>query len=155
MRLTPLWNLCARMSTAAFHTFSGAAIVYDTTEPYSFSNITQHIEAVRRSLPPYAELFLIGAKSDLTSERKVTFKEADIFATKNNLSLFETSSKTNSGVHEAFSRIAELIVERFEIGTFDPSTLVVPAFTDKMQANSAEKTVTILRPNWSLLCCWL
>jgi len=132
----------------------GAAIVYDTTEPYSFSNIPQQVDNVRRCLPPYAELFLIGAKSDLTEERKVTFKEADIFATKNNLSLFETSSKTNSGVQGTFCRITESIVERFEIGTFDPSTLVVPALANKVQVNG-EVTRGIVRPNWSLMCCWL
>jgi len=138
-----------------YQSCQGAAIVYDTTEPYSFSNIPQQIETLRRCLPPYAELFLIGAKNDLTSERKVTFKEADIFATKNNLSLFETSSKTNSGVEGTFRRITELIVERFEIGTFDPSTLVVPVFNPNAKSGTGEGTGGIIRPNWSLLCCWL
>jgi len=156
---TPSMDQYKANVTNFYQACHGAIIVYDTTEPYSFSNISRHLDDVRRTLPPCAELFLVGAKSDLTQERKVTFKEADIFATKNNLSLFETSSKTNSGVQEAFNRIGELIVERFEVGTFDPSTLIVPMYSNtKTQTGGEMDAVTtnrVVRPNWSLLCCWL
>jgi len=149
-----------------YHSCHAAILVYDTTEQYSFQNIPDRIASVRRSLPPYAELFMIGTKCDCSGEhRKVKFKEADIFATKNNLSLFETSAKSGSGLSDAFARIAESVLQRYEIGTFDPSSWIVPAASsnkgqptgdndngltvDKSRITHGQVTL-----NWPFMCCW-
>lgn len=119
--------------------------MYDVTETYSFKNIHQYLEKLRLQLPPDGEILLIGAKTDFTNERKISFKEADEYAAKRTLSLFEISSKSNINVQNALNELVQRIVDKRQIGTFDPSTMII--------SDSVEKSKT--SPLWSLFCCWV
>jgi GTPase SAR1 family protein len=48
------------------------------------------------------KLFLVGNKSDLIEERKITREMAESVASKMGMTYFETSSKTGQGVSEMF-----------------------------------------------------
>ena len=54
---------------------------------------------------------LIGNKSDLEHERKVTFDEGRNFAKNNDLVFFECSALNSNGVEEAFMDAAREIYE--------------------------------------------
>ncbi len=54
---------------------------------------------------PNLPIILIGNKSDLKSERKISYEEALSLATKWNIPYIETSAKTRENVDKAFSEI--------------------------------------------------
>lgn len=56
------------------------------------------------------KLILVGNKSDLYTERVVPFKEAEEFASKNNLKYIEVSAKTGNNIVLLFERITEMMI---------------------------------------------
>ena len=68
---------------------------------------------------PNTVIFLIGNKSDLESQRDVTYEEAKQFADENGLMFIETSAKTGEGVEEAFLETARRIFSNIQDGSLD------------------------------------
>lgn len=68
---------------------------------------------------PNTVIFLIGNKSDLDSQRDVTYEEAKQFADENGLMFIETSAKTGDGVEEAFLETARRIFANIQDGSLD------------------------------------
>lgn len=68
---------------------------------------------------PNTVIFLIGNKSDLESQRDVTYEEAKQFADENGLMFIETSAKTGDGVEEAFLETARRIFSNIQDGSLD------------------------------------
>jgi len=68
---------------------------------------------------PNTVIFLIGNKSDLESQRDVTYEEAKAFAEENGLMFIETSAKTGEGVEEAFLETARRIFSNIQDGSLD------------------------------------
>ena len=50
---------------------------------------------------------LIGNKSDLESERQVSYEKANEYAKDNGMMYFETSAITDSGIEDAFTKFIE------------------------------------------------
>ena len=65
-------------------------------------------------------LILIGNKTDLASQRQVSFAEGESFANKNSMIFLETSAKTDSKVAEAFTKSASMVNAKINNGTIDP-----------------------------------
>lgn len=59
------------------------------------------------------QVFLFGNKSDLTKERVVTHKEAQDYASANNMIYKETSASIGVGVHDAFLQMAIRLETQF------------------------------------------
>lgn len=70
-------------------------ILFDITNKSSFNNITTWIERIRENSNIYGNkyypMLLLGNKSDLTSERRVLFSEANKYARDNKLLYLEVS----------------------------------------------------------------
>jgi Ras-related protein Rab-11A len=70
-------------------------ILFDITNKSSFNNITSWIERIRENSNIYGNkyypMLLLGNKSDLTSERRVLFSEANKYARDNKLLYLEVS----------------------------------------------------------------
>jgi GTPase KRas len=85
----------------------GFLLVFDITNRETFDSIKTHRENVLRvkgddhNLP----ILLVGNKSDLTSNRKVSTQEATSLANDWNIKYVETSAKTRDNVDKAFSEI--------------------------------------------------
>ncbi|CAF0819583.1 unnamed protein product [Rotaria sordida] len=80
----------------------GALAVFDLTKPESFDHITVWIEELHRHTPPDLPIVLVGNKSDLVDQRKVSRQQATALAEQLNISYMETSALNASNVEQAF-----------------------------------------------------
>ena len=98
------------VTTAYYKGAKGALIVYDITNSQSFQNIERWIKEVRDATDKEIKIILIGNKSDLEENRKVSAAEGQKLSDENNLSFFETSGKENLNVDTAFDNISNSVV---------------------------------------------
>jgi Ras-related protein Rab-1A len=97
-----------RTITSSYYRGANAVILcYDVTDKLSFSNINKWLEEVERFSLSKPILILCGTKTDLSSERKISFQEGLYYAEIKGMHFFETSSKNNSNIKEIFNVIAD------------------------------------------------
>ncbi|CAF3024419.1 unnamed protein product [Rotaria socialis] len=87
----------------------GALAVFDLTKPESFDHIITWIEELHRHTPSDVPIVLVGNKSDLVDQRKISREQATRLAEQLNISYLETSALTSSNVEQAFLTIVNSI----------------------------------------------
>ncbi|KAJ6235074.1 ras-related protein rab-2-a [Anaeramoeba flamelloides] len=75
-----------------------ALLVYDISNRRTFNHLGRWIEDVNLYSKKGIVIVLIGNKSDLDSERVISYEEGKKFADKNGLMFLETSAKTDNNV---------------------------------------------------------
>ena len=109
-----------RSITRSYYKNSACALlVYDISKKESFESIQSWIDDCKSSAPETVLMVLVGNKSDLTEERKVSEEEGREFAEKNGLLFFETSAKTGKNVEEVFTQSATLIAKKIKDNYYD------------------------------------
>ena len=109
-----------RSITRSYYKNSACALlVYDISKKESFESIQSWIEDCKNSAPETVLMVLVGNKSDLTEERKVSEEEGREFAEKNGLLFFETSAKTGENVKEVFQESTAEIAKRIKKGYYN------------------------------------
>jgi Ras-related protein Rab-1A len=97
-----------RTLTSTYYRGSGAVIIcYDISNRETFNSVGKWLEEAKmfsNSKPIY---ILCGTKSDLYSNRLVTYSEGELFAKLNGMIFFECSAKSNYNIEEIFNSIAE------------------------------------------------
>jgi len=86
---------------------SAAIIVYDITNPDSFTGAKSWVKELQRRGDPNVVIALAGNKADLESRRKVQFEEANSYAEENGILHLETSAKNANNVKALFVEIAK------------------------------------------------
>lgn len=86
---------------------SAAVIVYDITNPDSFSGAKSWVKELQRRGDPNVVIALAGNKADLESRRKVEFEEANAYAEENGILHLETSAKNANNVKALFVELAK------------------------------------------------
>ncbi|KAF3914201.1 hypothetical protein ABW20_dc0103842 [Dactylellina cionopaga] len=117
--MVQVWDNAADSTPAMLRRFVwkalGVFLVYDITNPDTFSSIPERLQAIRDTgkLKPAAKITILGNKSDLKdgSEFVVTTEEAKAFADKNGFFFAEVSALDGSGVVEAFQNVVAAIRE--------------------------------------------
>ncbi len=67
-------------------------------------------------------MVLVGNKSDLENQRKVTYEQGKALADKNGMLFFETSALTGTNVAKIFQDSAQEIINRMKSGMYDMSS---------------------------------
>ena len=86
---------------------AAAIVVYDITNPDSFSGAKSWVKELQRRGDPNVVIALAGNKADLESRRKVEFEEANAYAEENGILHLETSAKNANNVKALFVEIAK------------------------------------------------
>ncbi|KAK9704955.1 hypothetical protein RND81_07G022900 [Saponaria officinalis] len=95
-----------RAITSAYYRGAlGALLVYDTTKPTTFDNVSRWLKELRDHADANIVIMLIGNKTDLKHLRAVATEDAQSFAEKEGLSFIETSALEATNVEKAFQTI--------------------------------------------------
>jgi len=92
----------------------GIIVVYDVTNSETFGHVQPWLQAIERYACESVHKLLVGNKSDLASERKVSAEDAREFADQLNLGFLETSAKDATNVEAAFCKMASAIKEKLD-----------------------------------------
>jgi len=87
----------------------GIIVVYDCTEPDTFSNVKQWLHEIDRYATEGVNKLLVGNKSDLEAKKQVESATAQEFANSLGIPFLETSAKNSSNVEQAFMTMASEI----------------------------------------------
>ena len=93
------------IASAYYKGARGAIVVYDITSEDSFKNIDLWIEEVKSKAANNLQIMLIGNKSDLFADRKISKEKGIDKARSLNVFLFEASALDKTNVNEAFNRL--------------------------------------------------
>jgi len=99
----------------------GALLVYDISRRDSFESLGRWLEETKINANDKTVILLIGNKSDLDAERKVSTEEGENFANTHGLLFLETSAKTGANVDASFNKVSELVLDQIEQGKVDPT----------------------------------
>ncbi|KAE9591918.1 hypothetical protein Lal_00038686 [Lupinus albus] len=92
-----------RAITSAYYRGAlGALLVYDTTKPITFDNVSRWLKELRDHADSNIVIMLIGNKTDLKHLRAVAIEDAHTYAEKEGLSFIETSALESTNVDNAF-----------------------------------------------------
>ena len=84
-------------------------LVYDITDKKSFDDCKDYYNKnIKEMCKKNIKVILLGNKSDLANERKVSLEEATNFALKNEYMFMETSCLKNANVADAFETLIEI-----------------------------------------------
>jgi len=89
---------------------NGALVIFDLTERKTFDKLNEWVDSFKEARGEQP-MVLIGNKSDLENQRKITEKEASDYAKDNNMELILTSAKTGQNVEDAFIILTRRILE--------------------------------------------
>ena len=89
-----------------------AIIVYDITNEKSFKSINDWIEECKNNA--YNEnliIILVGNKTDLSDQRKITEEEGESLGNKYNMRFYESSALTGYNINTIFNESSDMIYE--------------------------------------------
>ncbi|CAF0999705.1 unnamed protein product [Adineta steineri] len=109
----------------------GALAVFDLTKPDSFDHMITWIEELHRHTPADLPIVLIGNKSDLVDQRKISQEKATNLAKELNVSYLETSALSASNVEQAFQTLVTSIFYKKM-----PKSLENPSATTKTSSST-------------------
>lgn len=92
----------------------GIMIVYDVTDPESFTNIKQWLTEISRYGSENVTKLLIGNKCDQETKRIISTQSGKELAESLNIDFIETSAKTAANIDEAFYQMTKSIKNRMK-----------------------------------------
>jgi small GTP-binding protein len=101
--------------TSAYYRGSrGALLVYDITRIETFNNVEKWMNDVKEKVEGTLKLLIIGNKSDLNEERKMSIETALNKARQFNVPLMETSALNSNNIKRAFETLLKEMYKEFK-----------------------------------------
>lgn len=88
----------------------GIMLVYDTTDIDSFESVNSWLKSIKEKGNSVVEVVLVGNKTDLVEERKISTVEGRKLADAHKIPFIETSAKNDKNVTKAFGRLIENVL---------------------------------------------
>lgn len=124
------------MMTTYYRKAVGALLIFDLGDRASLQGVEKWLDQLLNVAEPGLHAVLVGNKCDLEGDkRKVSYDEAQQFATARHMSYIETSAKTGLNVEEAFHDLISAI-HRSQIPPPEPA-LVTVELSSKSGTNSS------------------
>lgn len=102
------------ITSSYYHGSHGMIIVYDVTNRRSFQHIKSWLTEIIKHSPENPDLLLVGNKTDLASQRVVSYEEGKKAAETLGIPFVETSCKSDCNVNKAFSILANKIYNKMD-----------------------------------------
>jgi Ras-related protein Rab-1A len=111
-----LWDIAGqqkfdKMRSAFYFGAQGVLLVFDLTNPNTFHNIMNWYADIKKEIELGINGILIGNKSDLSEERKISYDSASRLASAINFDYFETSALSGTNVEKAFEQLAQKLYQ--------------------------------------------
>ena len=114
-----IWDTCGQevyksLISNFYRNCSLALIVYAINNRESFEHAENWLNDLKNQSNPNVRVFLVGNKSDLEVERKVTKEEAESYKEEKNLDVFmETSAKTGENSRKVMLEAAKVLYKDY------------------------------------------
>lgn len=93
----------------------GIILAFSITDPVSFNHIESWIDQIKEVGNADTDMILVGAKSDLESDRKVSRKQAETLADKYSIQYVEVSAKEDTNISRVFEMLTQQVIERLKL----------------------------------------
>jgi small GTP-binding protein len=110
-----------------FRDSAAVFLVYDVTNRETFSHMRVWHDDSTHLSPPGAVPVLIGNKTDLAADRKVSTEEAAEFAKQHSLLFFETSALSGEKIDDAFMATADKVYSHVLAGKVSAANYARPS----------------------------
>ncbi|KAF4524323.1 hypothetical protein B566_EDAN005381 [Ephemera danica] len=90
------------MAPMYYRNSNAALLVFDITQEYTFKAVQDWVKELKRNVEEDMVLSVVGNKTDLASDRKVSKDEALQYAESIGASYFESSALQDQGIEEVF-----------------------------------------------------
>ena len=124
----------------------GFIFIYDITSSESFEKVEKWISLALQKNNHTVANFLVGNKSDLEQERKVSKSKAEDFAKKNKLFFLETSAKNHINVEKLFYYFLYKMVEFYKTNEY------IEDANMKLTTEKTEEIPTVRESEKSCFC---
>ena len=114
-----IWDTCGQelyrsLITNFYRNTSLAILVYAVNSKESFESLEMWYRELRTHSSPDIKIFLVGNKTDLTTERVITTEQGENFAKLNRINKFiEASAKDGINTQITFIEIAKLLYQDY------------------------------------------
>ena len=110
-----IWDTCGQevyrsLIQSFYRNSSLAMMVYEIDKKESFESLNSWYNEIKEQSNPDIKIFLIGNKTDLEDNRKISREEANTFVQEHNIDFFiETSAKTGFNAQNVFLEAAKML----------------------------------------------
>ena len=136
-----IWDTAGheRFRSITYSYYRGAnaiIIVFDLSDKKSFISITEWLKQIEKHAKENVFKFLVGNKSDLIDERKVTYEEAKQYADEHELPYIETSAKEGININELFDTSIKTFLTNTKIFVGEKNIKLNSQSTNSSERNS-------------------
>ena len=114
-----IWDTCGQevyksLITGLYRNSSLAIIVYSVCSKSSFQHVESWIKELKSNSKNNIKIILVGNKTDLDKERKISFEEGENLKNKHKLDYFiETSAKNGNNAKNALIEAGKLLYKEY------------------------------------------
>ncbi len=102
------------ITTSYYKSAHATLVLYDITEETSFEHIKNWMIDIDKFAKQGVLKILVGNKTDLEEQRKITKEAGESLANKYGIKFFEVSAKDNININDLFLDTAKILLEKNE-----------------------------------------